>query len=87
MGADLRSKEIIGLCLIALVRGAGCFTRIRYTTHPLRRKDEFFPTFLSGKPDQILDFLRRRAFRITETEEILIAAPAIIGLRKIPKKG
>jgi hypothetical protein len=36
---------------------------------------------------QIAVLLRRRALRITETEEKLIAAPAIIGLRRMPKNG
>ena len=37
--------------------------------------------------NQIRVFLKRKAFMITETEEKLIAAPAIIGLRRIPKNG
>jgi hypothetical protein len=40
-----------------------------------------------GLQNQIRVFLKRKAFRITETEEKLIAAPAIMGLRRIPKNG
>ena len=36
-------------------------------------------------PSEILR--KRSAFRITDKEETLIAAPAIIGLRRMPKKG
>ncbi len=35
----------------------------------------------------MLDFLRRNAFAITDTEEKLIAALAIIGLRSSPNIG
>jgi len=43
-----------------------------------------------SRDDQIVHSLidrSRRAFAITETELKLMAAPAIIGLRRIPKKG
>jgi hypothetical protein len=36
---------------------------------------------------QISVFRKRNALRMTETEEKLIAAPAIMGLRRIPKNG